>query len=221
MMTTFRAGGKAAEGYLSLPKTEKGPGVLVLHAWWGLTDFFKGLCGRLADQGFVSLAPDLYHGATASTIEEAKNLRSKLKSTIVAKEVTGALEYLSSHPAVNGNKVGVMGFSLGAYYALGLAVLKPNDVSAVVIFYGTRAANYSKTEAAFLGHFAEDDKWAPVKKIRQLESSIRSGGGEVIFHSYPGTKHWFFEKDRPEAYNRIAAEQAWRRTVKFLRSKLT
>jgi carboxymethylenebutenolidase len=220
-MTNPLTTGKTAESYLAVPKEGKGPGVLVLHAWWGFTPFFKDLCNRLADEGFVALAPDFYHGATASTIDKAKNLRSKLKSTIVVKETTGAVEYLRSHQSVSGNRIGVLGFSLGGYWALGLAGLKPDDIAAVVVFYGTRMMNYAKTRAAFLGHFAEDDKWASVKRVHQLEEKMRSAGKEVAFPIYLGTKHWFFEEDRPEAYNAEAAEQAWQRSIEFLRNKLT
>jgi len=213
--------GKTAGSCLVVPREGKCPGVLVLHSWWGPTPFFKNLCNQLADEGFVALAPDLYHGATASTIDKAKNLRSKLKNTIVVKEITAAVEHLRSHQGVSGNKIGVLGFSLGGCWALGLAGLKPDDVAAVVVFYGTRTMNCAKTRAAFLGHFAEDDKWASVKRVHQLEEKMRSAGKEVTFHIYPKTNHWFFEEDRPEAYNPEAAEQAWQRSIEFLRNKLT
>ena len=77
-------------GYLAVPKKGNGPGVLVLHAWWGLTDFFKGLSDRLASTGFVAFAPDLYRGATASTREEAKKLLAKLDDERAAGTLSGA-----------------------------------------------------------------------------------------------------------------------------------
>ena len=219
-MIKFEVSGKSVEAYVAVPKSASGPGVLVLHAWWGLTEFFKSLCDRFANDGFVALAPDIYHGKTASTVDDAKRLSFKLKSPTVMKEISGAATYLRSHSAVIGERIGVIGFSLGGYYALGLAGLRPNDVGAVVVFYGTRTLNYSKTKAAFLGHFAEDDKWAPVEKVRELEKRIHDAGKEATFHIYPRTKHWFFEADRPDAYDANAAHLAWNRTVDFLRSRL-
>jgi carboxymethylenebutenolidase len=219
-MMRFEVGGKSIDAYLAIPDGGGGRGVLILHAWWGLTGFFKSLGDRLANDGFVALAPDLYHGKTASTADRAKQLGSKLKSDIVARELLGAVAYLRSHSAVVGERIGVVGFSMGGYYALGLALQRPDDIAAAVVFYGMRTLDYRKTRAAFLGHFAEDDKWAPSEKVRKLEERIRTAGREVNFYTYPGTKHWFFEEDRPDAYDANASRLAWDRTVDFLRSKL-
>lgn len=219
-MITFKAGRRRAKGYLVVPEGGDVPGILVIHAWWGLTDFFKSVCDRLADEGFVALAPDLYHGRTASTIEEAKHLKSMLKRDVAAEELRGAASHLSRLFATNGEKIGAMGFSLGAYWALWLSTQTPTEVAAAVPFYGIRNGDYKKTRAAFLGHFAETDKWAPLISVRKLEKQMRFAGREVTFHIYPGTKHWFFEEDRPDAYNPRAARQAWKRTVNFLHRRL-
>jgi carboxymethylenebutenolidase len=219
-MMKFQPGGKSNDAYLAIPDGGKGRGVLVLHAWWGLTGFFKSLCDRLADDGFVALAPDLYHGKTASTVDRAKQLGSKLKNDIVARELSGAVAYLRSNSAAVGERIGVVGFSMGGYYALGLARQRLDDIAAAVVFYGMRTLDYRETKAAFLGHFAEDDKWAPSEKVRKLEERIRAAGREVNFYTYPGTKHWFFEEDRPDAYDANASRLAWYRTVDFLRNRL-
>lgn len=94
------------------------------------------------------------------------------------------------------------------------------EVAAVTAFYGTRKGDYRKPQADVLGHFAEDDKWVPLKSVRNLETQIRSAGRKAIFHVYPGTKHWFFEKDRPGSYNPKAAQLAWKRTIAFFRKNL-
>lgn len=219
-MMKFEAGGKSDDAYLTIPSDGKGRGVLVLHAWWGLTGFFMSLCDRLANAGFVALAPDLYHGKTASTVDRAEQLGSKLKNNSVARELSGAVARLRSNSAVVGERIGVVGFSMGGYYALGLARQRPNDIAAVVVFYGSRTLDYRRTKAAFLGHFAEDDKWEPSAKVHKLEEKIRGAGREVNFHTYPGTKHWFFEEDRSDAYDASASQLAWQRTVDFLRSRL-
>lgn len=210
----------STKAYLAVPEGGDVPGVLVIHAWWGLTDVFKGICDRLADAGFVALAPDLYSGRTASTIGEAKHLRSKLKKTMVTKVLTRSVDHLLSLLAETGNRIGVVGFSLGAYWALWLAEAKPNEIAAVVPFYGTRSGNYRKAQAAFLGHFAENDQWVPLDSVRRLEERLGSAKKEVTFYVYPRTKHWFFEENQIEAYDKAAAKVAWERTVDFLHRHL-
>ena len=208
-------------GYLAVPKSGHGPGVLVLHAWWGLNDFFKGLCDRLATAGFVAFAPDLYRGATGSTRAEAQNLMSKLDQQAANRDLVGGLRGLRVHPAVRGDRLGVVGFSLGAFWALWLAQELPADVPAVVLFYGTGDGNYGKVRAALLGHFAETDEFESPVAVRDLEKILRANGNEVTFHTYPGTTHWFLENDRPDAYHSEAARIAWQRTLRFLKTHLS
>jgi carboxymethylenebutenolidase len=219
-MIDIPVGHTSTKAYLSVPEGGDVPGVLVIHAWWGLTDFFRSVCNRLADTGFVALAPDLYMGKTASTIGEAKRLRSKLTRTKITKVLNCSVDHLLSLFAETGQRIGVLGFSLGAYWALWLAESKPREVAAVVPFYGTRSGSYKKTRAAFLGHFAENDEWAALKSVHKLEERIRLAGKEVTFFIYPGTKHWFFEENQPNAYDEAAAKLAWGRTVKFLHRQL-
>lgn len=216
----FQIGRSKFNGYLAIPEGGDVPGVLVIHAWWGLTGFFRSVCDRLADEGFVALAPDLYNGKKASTIQGAKKLRSHLKGTVVKKELDGAVDLLSTLFAVSGEKIGVIGFSLGAYWAMWLSEQRPNEITAVTAFYGLRKGDYRKAQAKFLGHFAEDDKWAPMKSVKNLEAQMRSASKEFTPHVYPGTKHWFFETDRPDAYRAEAANLAWERTIVFLHRNL-
>ena len=205
--------------YLSLPKSGAGAGVLVLHAWWGLNDTFRNFCDRLAGEGFVALAPDLYHGAVAVTREEAQGLMRQMDKDAARKTLYAALKDLAAHPAVDRPSTGVVGFSLGGYYALGLACQKPKNIAAVVTFYGTGRGKFAEAQAAFLGHFAEDDEFEPAADVLQLEQNIRQAGKAVAFYTYPGTKHWFFEPDRPE-YDPTAAQLAWERTAAFLQKEL-
>src|SRR5713226_5386639 len=113
-MTELKSREGEVSGYLAVPKKGGGPGVLVLHAWWGLNDFFKGICDRLAAAGFVAFAPDLYGGATASTRDEAENLMSKLDQEAASRGIASGVRSLQSHPAVRGKRLGVVGLSLGA-----------------------------------------------------------------------------------------------------------
>ncbi|HLK57856.1 MAG TPA: dienelactone hydrolase family protein [Chthonomonadaceae bacterium] len=215
-----RSGIKTASGYLALPRSGKGVGVLVLHAWWGLNGFFETLCDRLAQQGFVAFAPDLYAGAVTSSIEEAEQLVSKVDLETTQTRALQALNTLRSHPAVQGERVGVVGCSFGAAWALLLSTLRPNEVAAVVTFYGLYAVDFTTSRAAYLGHFAEHDDWEPLDQARQMEADIRAAGREVHFYVYPGIGHWFFEEDRPDAYHAESARLAWERTLSFLRSYL-
>lgn len=210
-----------APGYLALPPAGRGPGVLVLHAWWGLNDFFVGLCDRLAQAGFVAAAPDLYgHGRTASTVAEAEQLLAQRDMAAMERNALGALEALAQHPDVEGPGLGVIGFSLGAAYALALAGSRPERVRAVVIFYGAGEVDFSATQAAFQGHFAPNDEWESDEYIQQMEQGLRAAGREVEFHYYPGARHWFFENNRPADFQEEAARLAWGRTISFLKARL-
>ena len=189
----------------------------------GLNDFFKGLCDRLASQGYAALAPDLRNGAVASTPEEAAALMKAASFDSSKSTVLGAVDYLRSLSTVSGRTIGAIGFSMGGGWALWLSVQRPEDVAAVVMFYSTEypeRGDYSKTRASYLGHYAPDDEWEPIDGVRAFESQLQASGRKVEFHFYPGTKHWFFEENRPLEYNRDAAGLAWNRTLDFLNSKL-
>ena len=220
-MVDLKSPEATVSGYLALPKKGHGPGVLVLHAWWGLNDFFKSLCDHLAKAGFVAFAPDLYHGATASTRDGAGHLMSKLDQKEAGGNLVSGVRGLQSHPGVRGKHLGVIGFSMGAFWSLWLAQELPADVTAVVLFYGTGDGNYSHITAAFLGHFAETDEFESPAAVRDLEKDLRTRGEDLTFYTYPGTTHWFFEKDRPDAYNAPAAKLAWQRTIRFLTTQLS
>jgi len=207
------------DAYLVTPKSTTRGGILVLHAWWGLNAFFRGLCDRLAIEGFIALAPDLFHGAVATTIPEAENLRGKTKRTVVTKDILQAIEQLQAQPAIKDRSIGVIGFSMGAYWSLWLAEEKSQALAATVLFYGTRGGAYSQTRSAFLGHFAETDEYVADSGKKKLEKTLKATGREVAFFTYPGTGHWFFENDR-DTYNAGAADLAWQRTVEFLSAHL-
>jgi carboxymethylenebutenolidase len=208
------------DSYLAKPASGRGPGVIVLPAWWGLNDFFKSFCDRLAGAGYLTLGLDLYHGKTAITIDEAKRLRSKLNQKQVQADLLTGTDYLLSHPSLSGKILGTIGFSLGAYWALWLSLERPEAIGAVVTFYGTRNADYSGARAAYLGHFAESDEWVSQSGIKKLEKNLRTAGRPLTFHTYENTGHWFFEQDRSDAYQPQAAGLAWERSLEFLKIHL-
>ncbi|MGH2619455.1 MAG: dienelactone hydrolase family protein [Anaerolineales bacterium] len=209
------------DGYLALPPTGTGNAVLVLHAWWGLNDTIKAFCRRLAQSGFVAFAPDLYHGKLADTIADAETLSNSLGTNLAKAEIAEATRFLDERAGQVDRGLAVIGFSLGAYYALDLSVADPEHVRWVVTFYGTGPEDYSRSRAAYLGHFAETDEFEPQANVDSLEAALRVAGRPVTFYRYSGTGHWFFEPDRSDAYNQAAASLAWDRTLAFLRHSST
>ena len=115
----------------------------------------------------------------------------------------------------------MIGFSLGAFFALDLSVADPEHVHSVVVFYGTRPGDYSSSKAAYLGHFAETDAFEPKSEVDKLEAALQRAGRPVRFHHYKSTGHWFFEPDRTQAFNQTAADLAWDRTLAFLKRSNT
>ena len=210
------------EGFLAIPPTGKGRDVLVLHAWWGLNDTIKAFCTQLAESSFVAFAPDLYRGKVADNIADAEALGSALDSNFLqAKaEIAEATMFLSERVGEAGHNLAVIAFSLGVYYALDLAAADPENIRSVVLFYGTGPADYGKSRAAYLGHFAENDEFEPQSNVDELEESLRRADRPVTFYRYSGTGHWFFEPDRTQAFNQAAADLAWERTLAFLREYL-
>jgi carboxymethylenebutenolidase len=215
--------GPLSNAYLAVPRSGKGPGVLVLHAWWGLNDFFRDVCDRLAGEGFVALAPDLYSGRLARTIDEAERIVSQFQEAqVVPPIVLSAVEALSQRATLTPQGLGTVGFSMGGFWALWLSQQKPDLIRAVTLFYATDggSGDYLKSKAAYLGHFAETDPYETGAGIKALETSLRGAGRPTTFHIYPETGHWFFENDRREAYDALAAQLAWDRTLAFLRAQL-
>jgi carboxymethylenebutenolidase len=211
--------GRAGSAYVSLPDSGEGPGVLVLHSWWGLTPFFRGLCDRLAGAGFVALAPDLLEGRTTDDPDEARARLGAADMDATLKLVGSSLVRLHAMPATPAAPVGVVGFSMGASWALWLASRVPHLVGATVVFYGSQTIDMAPATSSFLGHFSDDDELVDEDEATLLEADLRLLDKDVTFHRYPGTGHWFFESDRP-AYDREAAELAWERTLAFLRARL-
>ncbi len=225
-MKEFQANGRTISAYLAVPEGGSGPGVLVLHAWWGLTDVFKRVCDRLAEAGFVALAPDLYHGKTTTAVEEAEALGAALDQDVERwrGDIAGAMQFLRQHDATHlaggRGKLAFVGFSLGDAYALDMSVTLADQIAAVVVFYGSYPGlDYRSAKAAYLCHFAQDDPFEPAESVAQMEQELQAAGRPVTVYTYPGTTHWFFEDNRPE-YDAEAARLAWERTIAFLHERL-
>jgi carboxymethylenebutenolidase len=206
---------RTGTGYLAVPEAGEGPGVLVLHAWWGLTPFFTGLCDRLAAAGFVALAPDLLHGQVATTVDEAEAQLAAADADGLAHLTRSSLLTLRTMPITPDAPVGLVGVSMGASMALWLSARVPESVAATTVFYGGQDIDFAGSQSAYLGHFAEVDPYVDDDSRSLLEAELHLLGLDTTFHVYPGTRHWFFESDRPE-YDKQAADQAWQRTMSFL-----
>ena len=213
---TFDVNGQPATGYLASPAQPDAPGVIVLHAWWGLNPIFKNLCDRLAAEGFAAFAPDVNSGRVAKTIDEAKQIMSESDNQRKFDIVTSVSDFLRHQPGVGKDPFSIIGFSMGAAWALVLAGECPQDIRKIVMFYGAGEAEYGKFKVDVLGHFAEKDEWEDEKYIRAMHDDMQAAGLKTEFNFYPNTSHWFFEEDRPE-FEPQAAEVAWKRTLEFLR----
>ncbi len=204
---------------VAAPQIAKHPGVLVLHSWWGLTPFIRSLCDRLADAGFVALAPDLLKGQLPANEADAELLLRDRDMDESVDLVLSSAGTLRSLPVTTDAPIGVLGLSMGASWALWLAARAAEHVAAVSAFYGTQTIDFAGTQAAVQGHFAETDRFVDSDERAELEAHLHLVGVEPEFHTYPGTSHWFFEADR-EAYHPQAAELAYERTVAFLHAHL-
>lgn len=212
----------AGRGYLIKPSGMPARrGVMVLHSWWGLTPFFRQLCDRLAEAGFVALAPDLFEGELPHTPDEAEAALANLdinKAAALVLSSARALRSVTEHP---GAPIGVIGFSMGASWGLWLAARSPKEVAATVAFYGTQSVDFNDATGSFQGHFAEFDAFVSDDEVNELEAHLHLVGRPVEFYRYPGTSHWFFEADRELAHHDEAAELAWTRTRQFLERHVT
>jgi carboxymethylenebutenolidase len=226
-MVSFASNGGTADGYLAVPASGNGPGLLVIQEWWGLVPQIKDTCDRLAGDGFVALAPDLYHGEIAehTEMDKAGQLMQTLPPDRAARDMGGAIDYLLGNDAVTGDKVGVIGFCMGGMLTLMIAALQGDKVAVATPFYGAplgdMAPDWSGLSAKVQGHFAENDDFFGPDVIKQLESQLKGMGKDVEFIIYPGTGHAFAnEKDALGTYDPEAAKVALDRAVSFLHQHL-
>jgi carboxymethylenebutenolidase len=224
--TTFPSNGGEAHGYLAVPESGSGPGVVVIQEWWGLTDHMVDVVDRLAGEGFVALAPDLYGGTTTHDSGEAGTLMAALPVEQAARDLSGAVDFLLGHDAVTGASVGTVGFCMGGGFVLVLAALAGDKVGAAVTYYAVfnteTDPDLSGITAPVLGHFGGADDFAGPERVAQIEAMITEQAGvDVTFHIYDGAGHAFFnEGDAFGTYDKDLAASTWQETVAFLRSNL-
>jgi carboxymethylenebutenolidase len=224
-MVTYASDGARSDGYLGIPKSGYGPGVVVIQEWWGLVPHIQNLVDRFAAAGFVALAPDLYHGATSNEPDEAQQLLMGMAMDTAAADIAGAARYLFEHDATTGDGIGVVGFCMGGSLALWSPTLAPNVVAAVGFYPAIPWERMSPTWSNYAGktamiHCSEEDGTSSAPGIQQAVAAIESAEGSVEVFDYPKTMHAFFNDDRSEVYDASASREAWDRTLQMLRRRL-
>jgi carboxymethylenebutenolidase len=223
----FKSNGHNASGYLVKPAGGKGPGVLVIQEWWGLDDDLKKMADRLATAGFVALAPDLYHGQVAghTEMDKAAQLMNTLPPDRAARDMSGAVDFLASHPLVTSKGIGVVGFCMGGMLAFIIAANRGDKVKAVVPFYGfpqgPMEPDWSTLTAAISGHMAEHDNFFSPAAAAALEKKLRVMGKDCTLTVHPGTGHAFMGPHNAlGTLNEKLAEQIWPGVIAFLKAKV-
>ena len=221
-MTTYPAGSRSVRAYVAVPASGRGPGVLALHEGWGFTVFIRDVCDRLAREGFVALAPDFFDGRTASTVDQARELVGLLTLVRLSEDLEGGVHALLSHVAVDGPRVGALGFCMGGHLAL-LAACLSRRVGAVVDFYGALPdvpLDLPKLEASVLGLFAERDEFIPAEAVEALRRDLRAAGKRADLRVTPGVHHAYMNATSPDRFDATAAAEGWERLLAHFRAEL-
>jgi carboxymethylenebutenolidase len=225
-MISFASNGSDAAGYLAVPDGGSGPGVIVVQEWWGLDSGIKEIADRLATEGFVALAPDLYHGELAghTEMDKAGALMSAMPMDRAARDMSGAVDHLAGLDSTTGEGVGVMGFCMGGMLTFVLAALRPDRVKAAVPFYGFPSGDaqpdYSRIEAAIQGHMAEQDDFFPPGAARDLEQQLRDLGKDVSITVHPAGHAFMAPHNALGTQNAALAAQIWPLVTSFLHDTL-
>ena len=223
MNVEFPCDGRKTGGYLAVPKSGKGPGVIVIQEWWGLVPHITKLADRFAAEGFTALAPDLYHGRATKDPDEAGRLMMGLDVPKVAQDLRGAIDFLRTRPECSSSSVGTVGFCLGGQLSLFAACVHPDAVGACVDFYGIHPnvkPDVAKLQAPVLGLFAEKDASVNAAVVKELDERLTKAGKKHEFKTYAGVNHAFFNDMRPEVFDAKAADDAWKRMLAFFRTNL-
>ncbi len=221
-MVEFSSNGGTCQGYLATPESGSGPGVIVLQEWWGLVDHIKDVADRFAAEGFVALAPDLYHGESTTSPDDAGKLMMALKIAETEKDLQGAITHLLSLDACTSDTVGTVGFCMGGQLSLYAACANPK-VGACVIYYGIHPEvkpDIPSLNAPVLGFFAENDGMVTPEVARELEKTLKDAGKNIEIHIYDGADHAFFNDTRTEVYHAEHAKDTWARMLELYRANL-
>ncbi|MCP5055517.1 MAG: dienelactone hydrolase family protein [bacterium] len=214
--------GDPGRGYLAVPAGGKGPGVVVIQEWWGLVDHIRDVCDRLARDGMVALAPDLYRGEATTDPDAAGRLMMDLELPRATRDLDGAVQVLLGHDGVIGSKVGVIGFCMGGQLALDAAT-RNDRIGAVVDCYGIHPnvqLDLSGLKAPVLGIFAEHDEFVPMESARKLEADLAAAGKRADFTIFSGAGHAFMNDSRPDVHDAELTAKAWSQVLAFFRAEI-
>lgn len=219
----YKSGDETVHGVLYTPRG-KGPfpALVVIHEWWGLVPWVKDQASRLADQGYVTLAVDLYRGKATDSPETAHELMRGLPEDRANRDLLAAVQYMKSLKQVNPAKIGSIGWCMGGGYSLDLAIADPT-LAADVINYGhlaTDPARLQQIHAPILGLFGAQDKGIPPADVRKFEQDVKNMGKTIDVHIYPDAGHAFQNPDNKAGYRAQDAADAWSRTLEFLAANL-
>lgn len=207
----------AGQAYLVRPDAGTGPGVLLLHSWWGLNRATKDVADDLADAGFVVVAPDLFEGVLPGDVDEAISVLGAADPDAMAALVVSSAVALRSQTDDPDGPIAAVGYSMGGSWALWLATRQPDTVRAVVTYYGTQRIDFDDLRAPVLGHFASDDDLVSDDELIEMHAHLLLSDKSVLIHRYEGTGHGFAEPAWGSAHRPAAAAEAWARTLEFLR----
>jgi carboxymethylenebutenolidase len=210
-------------GYLAQPVDRQAhPGVVVIQEWWGLVPHIKDVTERLAREGFVALAPDLYHGQAAAEPDEARKLAMALDAQRAVQEIAAAARYLKKMSNVAPQKMGVVGWCMGGGLCLSTAAYHSDLIGAAVAFYGRplTAGDTARLQVPVLGLYAEHDHGIPPEAVRAFDAEMDKQHTPHEVHIYAGASHAFFNDTRPQIYQAAAAQDAWQKTLAWFRKYL-
>jgi carboxymethylenebutenolidase len=214
----FPSGNETVSAYLALPDTPgRHPAIIVIHEWWGLNDWVKEQARRLAEQGYVALAVDLYRGRSTADPSEAHELARGLPHDRGLRDLKAAFDYLASRPDVSSNRIGSIGWCMGGGWSINLAVTEPR-LAACVVNYGalpTDAADIAKIHAAVLGNFGAEDRGIPPSTVEAFAAAMKAAGKTIDAKIYDGAGHAFENPNNTAGYRLEAAADSWARTVAF------
>ena len=220
---SYKSGDETVQGVLYTP-AGKGPfpAIIVIHEWWGLNDWVKEQATKLSDQGYVTLAIDLYRGKVATTPEEAHELMRGVPEDRAKRDLHAAFEFLASQPNVKKDRIGSIGWCMGGGYSLDVALQEPT-LRAVVINYGhlaTETDSLKAINASVLGLFGGQDRGIPVDDVQKFAKTLKELGKKVDVTVYPDAGHGFENPNNKDGYRADDAADAWKRTVKFFAATL-
>jgi carboxymethylenebutenolidase len=220
---SYKSGDETVQGQLYTP-AGKGPfpALVVVHEYWGLNDWVKDQASKLADQGYVALAVDLYRGKVATTPDEAHQIMRGVPEDRAKRDLHAAVEFLKSQSNVKKDRIGSIGWCMGGGYALDVALQEP-DLAATVINYGHLATDpdaLKKINASILGLFGGQDKGITPDDVHKFEASMKQLGKKIDIKIYDDAGHAFENSNNTNGYRAADAADAWKRTVDFLAGTL-